>query len=108
QVAFGIAAETPAFDPALAALGQLGSQPRPSLAVATDQVLDPLGLSPRRNRRDDACRASQHQRRRCYLPPAGPPLVVPVTGEQLLQGVVGPRQILHLVTVEQPRPVTPA
>src|SRR5262249_27713068 len=53
-------------------------------------------------------RPPQHQRRRGPLAAGGPPLVVPVAAEQLLQVVVGPREARGVVAVEQPWPVPPA
>ena len=83
------------------------------------QLLTPAPVRPRqllrrvtplagRRRRQQPRLAPQHQTRRRPPPAAGAPLVVAVAAEELFQVVVGPRQVRHLVAVEQARPVAAA
>lgn len=53
QVAFGVAAETPAFDPALAAFVHLGPQCHPVPSVGADEIGEPPGSLARGHGGDD-------------------------------------------------------
>ena len=57
QVAFGVATKAPAFDAPLPAFGQRGPHFRPAGPVGPLQLLDPFGLPPGRDRRQDPRRA---------------------------------------------------
>jgi hypothetical protein len=54
---------------------------------------------------DQAHRAAHHGSGRGRLAPGGPALVIAAGAERLLESIVGPRQVGHLIAVEQPGPI---
>src|SRR5512135_2214631 len=103
-----VAAEAATLRPDRLTPFQASTQLLPSLQVRRRQVLAPdLPPQPCRQRRRHPHRPTHHQPRRCYLPAAATPLVIPVGPKQLLQIVVRPWQVGHVIAGEQPWPVAP-
>src|SRR5215208_6716754 len=73
----------------------------PALQVGAGQIAGVLAAQPGGNSSDDPYRAAQHRGRAVGLAASRPPLVTTVRAEQLLERVVGARQIGDRVAVEQ-------
>ena len=82
-----------------------GPQRHPPLPVGGGKLAYADGARSRDHASDQPDRTAQHQRGRGRLAASGAALVVAVRAKQLLQRVVGARQIGHAIAVEQARAV---
>ncbi len=73
----------------------------PALPVGTGEIAGVVAVELAGDGGHDPYRAAQHRRCRIGLPAGGPPLVAAIGPEQLLEIVVGARQIGDGITVEQ-------
>ena len=73
----------------------------PAWPVGTGEIMGVVAVEPAGDGSDDPYRAAQHRRRRVGLTAGRPPLVAAIGAEQLLEIVVGARQIHDDITMEQ-------
>src|SRR5262245_24450391 len=85
---------------------QLRAALLPSPDVVGGQFQSLLRPQPSRHAGYHPHRPRNHQASRGTLAAAGPPLVIAMAAEQVLQVVVGPRQLLGPIAPEQSGPVT--
>jgi putative transposase len=100
QEALGVPPEAASERPPPLAARQLVAERPPGPEVGWDEVGRGDRAEPGRGRGDHPHRAPHHRPGRGDSPPAGPPLVVAVRPEELLQVVVRPRQVGHVVAGE--------
>src|SRR3954468_10201438 len=85
----------------MAAAFEAGAPLAPTLPIGARQIAGVLALKPAGEGGEDPHRPTQHRRRRAALAAGRPPLVTAVRPEQLLEIVVGARQIGDGVAGEQ-------
>src|SRR5262249_27443865 len=107
EVPGGVTSEAALLATAFPTFVQVGPQPPPIFYVPCPQLKSFLRTESGGQTRHYAHRPLYHQPRRRLLAPAGPPLMVAVRPEQVLQVVVRPRDVRRVVAAEQPAPVTP-
>ena len=80
---------------------EAGAHLTPARPIGTGQIARVLAAQPGDETGGEPHRATQHRRRRVALAAGRPPLVTAVRAEQLLERVVGARQVGDGVAVEQ-------
>jgi hypothetical protein len=108
EIGLGIAAELRPQHAGMATALEAGAHLAPTLPIGAGEIAGVLAAQPGGKSSDDPHRATQHRRRRVGLATGRPPLVPAVRPEQLLEPVVGARQIRHGIAVEQARTVAAA
>lgn len=105
EVGVGIAAEAGACSAGVSSAVERSAQRPPRHRIDPAEVASGWCLSPRADAGDEPYSTPQHGAGRGRLAPGGTPLVVALRAEQLLQGIIGPRQVGPVGGMEQPRPV---
>jgi hypothetical protein len=101
QIGIRIATEAGAQDAGLASVVEPLTEFGPPLPIDAAQISPAGWMLAGGNGGDQARLPAQNERRRGGLAPAGPPLVVALRAELMLQIIVGARQVRNAVAVEQ-------
>ena len=105
EVGIGIAAEAGACGTGLAPAFEGLAQRPPRHRINPAKVAPGRRLGPRADAGHEPHGTPQHRAGRGRLASGGAPLVVALRTEELFEGVVGPRQVGPVGSVEQPGPV---
>ena len=106
EIGLGVSAEATLERASLAPLVETSADRLPTRAIDAPQIACARRRQPGRRARNQAHRAAHHGPGRGGLATAGPPLVIAARAEELLETIVGARQIRHRIAVEQPGPIT--
>ena len=101
-----MATKAPTERAMLASDSQFMAEGVPGVEVLRGNLPGREGSQPRGSRRDQSYRATEYQCGRCAFASSRPPFVITMHAKGLLQFVIGPRQLRHLIAVKEPGPVT--
>lgn len=90
---------------ALLACPQVTAEGLPGAEVCRSKFPSRKGAQSRGCCRHDSDRSTEHQGGCGAFPSARPPLVGAICPKELLQVIVGPREIRYLIAVEEPWPI---
>src|SRR5947208_3645313 len=105
EIGLGVSAEATLERASLAPLVEASADRLPARAIDAPQIACARRRQPGRRARNQAHRAAHHGPGRGGLATAGPTLGIAARAEELLETIVGARQIRHCIAVEQPGPI---